>query len=62
MVNQMTIAANDQARYGQDIALEGENVRKQAVELNASIETQTKEVNEVVLAVTEVNNQIEKLK
>jgi methyl-accepting chemotaxis protein len=62
MVQQMTIATGDQARYGQEIALEVGNVQKQTEELNASIETQTKEVDEVVHAITEVNTQIVKLK
>jgi len=42
--------------------LEVENVMKQTEEMNASIEIQSKEVEEVVHAITNVNNQIKKLK
>jgi methyl-accepting chemotaxis protein len=62
MIQQMMIAINDQARYGQEIALEVGNVQKQTEELNASIEMETKEVDGVVQAITEVNTQIAKLK
>lgn len=52
------VAINEQAKYGQDIALEVENVMKQTGELDASIETQTKEVKDVAKAISEVNNQV----
>lgn len=62
LVKQITVATNDQARYGNEIADEIKNVQKQTDELHSSIETQTKEVDAVVHAITGVNRQIEKLK
>ncbi|WP_411675490.1 methyl-accepting chemotaxis protein [Bacillus sp. S3] len=62
MVLQISEAANKQASYGRDISLEVENVRKQTEELYNGIEIQTKEVEEVVSSITDVNMQIKKLK
>ncbi|CAH2714111.1 hypothetical protein BACCIP111895_01265 [Neobacillus rhizosphaerae] len=62
MVQQMTIATNKQAEYGQEIKLEVENVLQQTKELNVSMETQSREVVEVVQAITGVNTQIDKIK
>jgi methyl-accepting chemotaxis protein len=62
MVQQMTIVTNKQAEYGQEIQLEVENVLKQTKDLNDSIETQSREVEEVVHSITEVNTQIDKIK
>jgi len=62
MVQQVKMAMNKQADYGQEIKLEVENVLNQTEELNVSIETQSREVTEVVNSITEVNTQIDNIK
>lgn len=62
MVQQMSLATSEQAKYGKVIAHEVKNVLKQTEELNGSIETQTKEMEEVTSSIEDVKIQVLKLK
>lgn len=62
MTGIIVAAARHQLQSSKEMALEIENDLKQAEELNKIFQVQTKQSDEVVKAITEVNNQIDKIK